>query len=292
VISARAQGKINLYFAVGAKRPDGYHDVLSLYQALDVFEEVAVTPASNWGVSIESNLPAQQLGLIPLDESNLVVNAAKRLARFAGVASPQPMHFTITKNIPVAGGMAGGSADAAAALVALNEAWALGLNPAQLREIGALVGADVPFALMGGTAIGTGTGAELEAITLPKPFHVLLLQSEFGLSTKTVFDKFDDLHPAGSAFLDSNSLLQILENFGEHFGANALTGAALALRPELQKLLELDLGISKGMLSGSGPTIWFYSETEDSILKARDILTKLGHKVLLSATSNLGARLS
>lgn len=292
MISARSQGKINLYFAVGSKRVDGYHDVLSLYQALEVFEEVGVEPSESWQVSIKSELPSQQLALIPLDESNLVVNAAKRLATFAGISNPQPMHFQITKNIPVAGGMAGGSADAAAALIALNEAWCLGLSLEQLSEVGALVGADVPFALLGGTAIGTGTGTDLEPVVLPKSFHVLLLQSDFGLGTKTVFDKFDEKFPSGSNFVDKQQLIEDLANFGPSFGENSLTLAALELKPELRELLDLDLGISKGMLSGSGPTIWFYSESQSATLEAQNILTRLGHRSLLTKTSNLGARLS
>ena len=292
MIRARAQGKINLYFAVGPKREDGYHDVLSLYQALEIFEEVSVEPLENWRVTIESDLPAEQLDSIPLDESNLVVIAAKRLATFAGIATPRPMHFKITKNIPVAGGMAGGSADAAAALIALKEAWSLGLTQAQLSEVGALVGADVPFALLGGTAIGTGTGTKLEVIPAIMPFHVLLLQSDFGLSTKSVFERFDELHPEGFDFLDKSSLLEELATFGPSFGSNSLKSAALSLRPELQPLLDLDLGISHGMLSGSGPTIWFYSQNKNAVLEAAEILKQLGHTALVTSTTNLGARLS
>ena len=143
--SATAQGKINLYFQVGPRLENGYHEVLSLYQAVALTETVTVTPSSSWSVNTTSDLV--DTSGAPTDQSNLVVRAALALAQQAGIKNPQPMHFEVEKQIHVAGGMAGGSADAAASLVAINEAWCLGLDFPQLMAVAASLGADVPFAL-------------------------------------------------------------------------------------------------------------------------------------------------
>ncbi|MCF8528758.1 MAG: 4-(cytidine 5'-diphospho)-2-C-methyl-D-erythritol kinase [Aquiluna sp.] len=288
MIYASAQGKINLYFAVGPRRPDGYHNVLSLYQAVDLKEIVGVEQSETWKVSIKGNLSESQLSLIPTDETNIVILAAKALAEYVGISSPQPMHFEIQKGIPVAGGMAGGSADAAAALVALNEAWCLGLEQNQLLEVAAKAGADVPFALLGGTAIGTGIGTDLEALPPFRKLWILLLRSDFGLSTKAVFEEFDRINPSGDKFLEVSEVRNLPDS---EIGKNSLRDAALSLRPELGELLNLDLGISAGKLSGSGPTIWFHSESLERAELALSRLQALGQDALLTQTVDLGARL-
>jgi len=157
VIGAKAPAKINLFFEVGPSRANDYHDVVSVYQSLDLFEEVYVEPAAAWTVTVTGDVGAEALAAVPTDESNLVVKAAKALAAKVDIDNPQPMHFKIVKRVPAAGGVAGGSADAAAALVALNEAWCLGLEQAVIMEVAAELGADVPFALLGGTALGLGS---------------------------------------------------------------------------------------------------------------------------------------
>lgn len=289
MIYASAQGKINLYFAVGPKRADGYHEVLSLYQAVELHETVGVEKSESWKISLKGNFSESQKSLIPTDETNIVVLAAKALAEYVGISNPQPMHFEIQKGIPVAGGMAGGSADAAAALVALNEAWCLGLEQNQLLEVGAKVGADVPFALMGGTAIGTGTGTALEALPPFGNLWIVLLRSDFGLSTKSVFEEFDRINSDGDKFLE---LAEVRHLPTSEIGSNSLKQSALNLRPELDKLLSLDLGISAGQLSGSGPTIWFYSDSFEKATHALNKLQSLGHDALLTQTVDSGARLS
>lgn len=289
MIYASAQGKINLYFAVGQRRADGYHEVQSLYQAVDVRELVGVEKSDRWQVSVKGNLSESQKGLIPTDETNIVILAAKALAEYVGISNPQPMHFEIHKGIPVAGGMAGGSADAAAALVALNESWCLGLEMPQLLEVGAKVGADVPFALMGGTAIGTGTGTELEALPPFRKLWIVLLRSDFGLSTRAVFQEFDRINSSGDQFLKTTEVRSLSD---AEVGKNSLLQSALNLKPELGDLLSLDLGISAGLLSGSGPTIWFYSDSFERASHALNTLQGLGHDALMTQTVDLGARLN
>jgi 4-diphosphocytidyl-2-C-methyl-D-erythritol kinase len=285
MISAKAQGKINLVFQVGPVRPDGYHDVASIYQALALEEKVSVEPSSSWVVETSGRVPG--IESVPTGEDNIVVIAAKALAAHVGLDNPQPMRFVIEKQIPVAGGMAGGSADAAAALVALNEAWGLGLEQSDLMQVGAQVGADVPFALLGGTAFGQGTGTELTAIAGQPELFVVLVFAPYGLSTKSVFEAFDRVMPAGDR-VDSN----LSEYYQDLIGSNSLVEAALSLRPELAHTLDLNLGMSGGYLSGSGPTVWFYSQSYAKALGGCELAKALGFPALITRTSQLGARLS
>jgi 4-diphosphocytidyl-2-C-methyl-D-erythritol kinase len=285
MISAKAQGKINLVFQVGPVRPDGYHDVASIYQALALEEKVSVEPSSSWAVETSGRVPG--IESVPTGEDNIVVIAAKALAAHAGLDNPQPMRFVIEKQIPVAGGMAGGSADAAAALVALNEAWGLGLEQSDLIQVGAQVGADVPFALLGGTAFGQGTGTELTAIAGQPELFVVLVFAPYGLSTKSVFEAFDRVMPAGDR-VDAN----LSEYYQDLIGSNSLVEAALSLRPELAHTLDLNLGMSGGYLSGSGPTVWFYSQSYAKALGGCELAKALGFPALITRTSQLGARLS
>lgn len=284
MISAKAQGKINLVFQVGPVRSDGYHDVASIYQALALEERVSVEPSDAWTVEVSGRVPG--IDAVPTGEDNLVIVAAKALALYAGLANPQPMRFVIEKQIPVAGGMAGGSADAAAALVALNQAWSLGLDQQQLMQVGAQVGADVPFALLGGTAFGQGTGTELTSISGQPELFVVLVFAPFGLSTKDVFEAFDRVQPEGDR-VDSN----LSDYYQDLIGTNSLLPAALSLRPELAHTLDLQLGLSGGYLSGSGPTVWFYSQSYAKALGGSELAKALGFPALVTRTSPLGARL-
>jgi 4-diphosphocytidyl-2C-methyl-D-erythritol kinase len=287
VIGAKAPAKINLFFEVGKKREDGYHDVLSVYQSLDLFEEVFVEPADNWTVSVTGDLPEAQLGLVPTDETNLVVKAAKALANFVGIDNPQPMHIKIHKRVPAAGGVAGGSADAAATLVALNEAWCLGLERAELSKVAAELGADVPFSLSGGAALGTGTGTELEVLPKLPMQHVLLVFSQPGLSTKQVFEVFDESFPEGD-------LRAKKADFAAGFdlglaGRNSLLVPAQALRSDLAELMNLIPGEAK--LSGSGPTLYLLSSDQGEISKWRQSYQALGLPTLLTSFGAEGAGL-
>lgn len=283
MIWAAAQGKVNLHFQVGNLQPDGYHPVVSLYQALDIEERVGVEPASDWEIQVESELP--NLGEIPLDESNLVVKAAKALAKSVGIDNPQPMRFEIHKKVPVAGGMAGGSADAAAALVALNQAWCLGLDQEALMKVGANLGADVPFAILGGTALGSDTGIELSPHPQVISQPIVLLINHKPLSTKSVFQEFDRL-----------GLGEVLEvpDFTagtEWLGKNSLTEAAFSLLPELRALSQTDFGSGQGLLSGSGPTLWYLASDQDNASRTAEKIRAVGYEAVIANPSPLGSRL-
>ena len=289
MIYASAPGKINLFFEVGPLRPDGFHSVTSIYQSLAIRQRVGVTPAETWVVTTTGDLPPEQLDLVPTGEDNLVVIAAKKLAEYAGI-EPQPMRFEIIKQVPVAAGLAGGSADAAAALLALNEHWSLGLEMAELSEVAARVGSDVPFSLLGGTALGVDTGIELEQLPALPTKHVVLLVSPHGLGTKEVFGAFDRLSPQGEMTLGPQEAAVALSNETLPIGRNALWGPAVDLRPELAEYAGLVQG-QQGFLTGSGPTLYFLSDTKE---QAEDIalgLSDLGHFTISTQTDQVGARL-
>ena len=289
MIYASAPGKINLFFEVGPLRPDGFHSVVSLYQSLAIRQRVGVEPAEHWEVSTTGDLPREQLDLVPVGEENLVVLAAKALANHVGISNPQPMRFETFKQVPVAAGLAGGSADAAAALVALNEAWCLGLETQDLMKPAAKVGSDVPFALMGGTALGLDTGIELEQLEPLSTTDVVLGVSPFGLSTAKVFAKFDELYRAGDISLTGAQLKDQLRAESLQLGKNSLKPAAISLRPELADLFaRLPREFS---LSGSGPTV--YLATTDSLQadEAQRQLSDLGLFVIRTTTAQTGATL-
>ena len=268
LVVASAPGKINLFFSVGPLQKDGYHQVASVYQAMNLREFVVANAADDWRVSVTGSLSESHLAAVPTDKSNLVVESAWFVAAQAGIEQPAPTSFAIQKHVPVAGGMGGGSADAAAAIAAVNELWCTGLTAKKLRSAAGALGADVPFALLGETAAGTGIGDKLTPIADVPELHWVLVPNEFGLSTPAVFAKLDDLRAArGEApnkvakaevpaelisALQSGDLAAIASLMH-----NDLQEAAVALRPELGKLLQagIDAGALAAMVSGSGPTI-------------------------------------
>lgn len=289
MIYASAPGKLNLFFEVGPLRQDGFHSVISIYQALTIRQRVGVETHTKWEVITEGDLPQQQLDLVPKDEKNLCVIAAKALAQYAGITDPQPMRFHTYKQVPVAAGLAGGSADAAASLIALNEAWNLALSEQDLQKVASKVGSDVPFSLLGGTALGLDTGIELQTLDELPTVQVVLLISPIGLSTKEVFAKFDHLFPEGDITTAPVEAIEKVKE-GEGLGKNSLLQPALALRPELSKYQSLIDGTS-GFLSGSGPTIYFVTQDVNLATRWSEELRKLGHLVIHTTTSNRGANL-
>lgn len=289
MIYASAPGKLNLFFEVGPLRQDGYHSVISIYQSLTIRQRVGVETHTKWEVITEGDLPQQQLDLVPKDEKNLCVIAAKALAQYAGITDPQPMRFHTYKQVPVAAGLAGGSADAAASLIALNEAWNLALSEQDLQKVASKVGSDVPFSLLGGTALGLDTGIELQPLDQLPTLQVVLLISPIGLSTKEVFAKFDHLFPEGDITTAPAEAIEKVKE-GEGLGKNSLLQPALALRPELSKYQSLLDGTS-GFLSGSGPTIYFVTQDVNLATRWSEELRKLGHLVIHTTTSNRGANL-
>lgn len=256
-VRVRAPGKINLSLAVGRRRDDGYHPLATVFQAVSLFEDVVATPAPD--VRVEVTGP--QAHLVPTDGSNLAVRAARLLAEATGV--DDGVHLAIHKEVPVAGGMAGGSADAAAALVACDALWGTALPRTELALLAAELGSDVPFALAGGTAVGTGRGHLLSPVLSRGEYHWTVGLAPRGLSTPQVFATFDEILGAGALEepeVDDALLRALLAGDAEAVGAalsNDLEHAALELAPELAETLTVaqDAGALGVIVSGSGPTV-------------------------------------
>lgn len=265
-VVVRASAKVNLQLAVGARQPDGYHPLATVFQAVSLHETVMASVRDDDDITV-STTAAPGLGLdlaaVPTDDTNLAVRAAMRLRDEYG--APCGVDLTVSKGIPVAGGMAGGSADAAATLVACNEAWGLALGRDALTAVAASLGADVPFALLGHTAIGTGCGDDLTPAMTGGEFHWVFALQGAGLSTPAVYAEFDRLVEAGEREAAepevSVALMQALRA-GDCEAlapllANDLQAAALSLAPPLGDTIAaaIDAGALAAIVSGSGPTV-------------------------------------
>ena len=298
-VTASAPGKTNLFFAVGPLLADGFHDVASVYLALDLREEVTVSPAEAWSVSVSGNISAEQIASVPIGEDNLVVRAAKHVAELAKV-SAQPTAFAIDKHVPVAGGMGGGSADAAAALVAVNALWCTGVESQLSNSVE--LGADVPFALAGGIAVGLGRGEVLTPIESVPEINLVLVTSNEGLSTPAVYKRLDELRAArgidpmlAPAAVVPEELIRALQS-GDQLKIstmlyNDLQEAALDLRPDLKKTIEdgLAAGALTGFVSGSGPTVAFLVADANAAEEIAQKLHVSGYRALAAAGPAAGA---
>ncbi len=269
---------MNLHLGVGELRPDGYHDLTTVFQALSLSDDVSVAPAAALSVKVAGEGAAE----VPTDRGNLAWQAAVRMAHLAGRAPL--VEITIRKGIPVAGGMAGGSADAAAVLVGLNELWDLGLPRDELAEVAARLGSDVPFALYGGTALGRGRGEQLLPVLSRNTFHWVLALAKGGLSTPVVFGELDRLREQGEPpeLGEPQALLQALASGDPAQLApllgNDLQSAALSLKPELRRTLRAGVtaGALAGLVSGSGPTCAFLCESEEAAVSVAAELAGAG----------------
>lgn len=257
-VTVRVPAKINLYLSAGPRRPDGYHELTTVFQALSLYDEVTASPAEELTVEVTGAFG------VPTNEDNLAVRAARALAAAAGVEPA--VRLRIEKAIPVAGGMAGGSADAAAALVACDALWGTGVDRPTLAALAAALGSDVPFALQGGTALGTGRGELLSPVLGRGQYHWVLALAEVGLDTGSVYAELDrsrteslTLAPAGPP----DAVLAALRAddpvaLGRAL-VNDLQPAAVRLRPQLRRVLGAgeELGALRAIVSGSGPTVAF-----------------------------------
>jgi 4-diphosphocytidyl-2-C-methyl-D-erythritol kinase len=300
MVHAKAPGKINVFLKVGALLPDGYHDVAIAYQAVSLYEEVRAYPADDFSVAISGTV---ELSRVPIDGSNIAIKAARLLARKTGYRGGA--HLEIGKHVPVTGGMGGGSADAAATLLACDALWGTELPREQMLALATELGSDVPFAFTGGTAIGTGRGDQLSPALAQGQFQWVLAVSDFGLSTPAVYSELDkhrdrhsqDIFPASAQpFVDAN-VLQALRAGDPHQLAetlyNDLQAPALHLEPSLASILELgeENGALAGIISGSGPTIAFLTADLDNALELQIALSAARLNVVRVTGPVHGARL-
>lgn len=253
----RAPGKINLALGVGRRHADGYHPLATVFQAVSAVEEVTARPAQDRTVTV-TGLHAER---VPTDGSNLALRAAELLARTTGVDDGVALH--LHKGVPVAGGMGGGSADAAAALVACDTLWSTGLSRGELTELAAELGADVPFALVGQTAVGRGRGDVLSPAMTRGEYHWALALRSDGLSTARAYGVFDELLAAAGddePEIDPAVMRALRAGDLPALGAalaNDLQAAALEIAPEIAETLAVaeDAGALGVVVSGSGPTV-------------------------------------
>jgi 4-diphosphocytidyl-2-C-methyl-D-erythritol kinase len=278
-VTVRVPAKVNVQLAVGAARPDGFHDLANVFLAVGLYDEVTVTPSSD-GLRVTCEGP--DAAQVPLDRTNLAARAAEALA--ARYGRTPGVHVHIVKDIPVAGGMAGGSADGAGALLACDALWGTNAPRGELLEICAELGSDVPFSLVGGAALGTGRGERLTALEAGGTFHWVFAMAGRGLSTPAVFREFDRLaegrdipEPVASRDLldalakgDADALAATVRN--------DLQPAALSLFPELADTLSAGraAGALTGLVSGSGPTTAFLTRDAGSAEKVAEALRASG----------------
>lgn len=277
-VTVRAPGKVNLYLAVGDLRDDGYHELTTVFHAVSLADDVTVRDADVLSIEIAG----QGEDELPTDERNLAWQAAEAFAEHVGRAPD--VSILINKDIPVAGGMAGGSADAAAVLVAMNELWRAGVPRRDLHQLAARLGSDVPFALHGGTALGTGRGEQLATVLARNVFHWVLAFAEGGLSTPKVFAEIDKLREQGDPprLGDADELLAALAAGDAHRLApllgNELQAAAVSLSPGLRRTLRAGeaAGALAGIVSGSGPTCAFLCSSADAAVQVSAELAGAG----------------
>ncbi len=264
----RVPAKINLALKVGSPRPDGFHPLATVYQAVSLYDEVHAAWADPDEFEVE--VTGEGADLVPLDDSNLAIRAARLLARTHGPNDSLGVTLSIKKAIPVAGGLAGGSANGAAALLACAALWDIDVSAENLRALGAELGSDVPFALLGGTAVGSGRGEEVAPALARGAYHWVLAFGHHGLSTPDVYRRFDELNPGAVAPEIPPELMNALRSGDPRaLGAalsNDLQPAALQLQPRLRTLLDtgMEYDALGALVSGSGPTCAFLVDSESA----------------------------
>jgi len=280
-VTVRVPAKVNLQLSVGPREANGYHNLVSVFQAVSIFDDVTLTK-SHAGSGVTISITGEQTYGVPEDGSNLAVKAAQLIGEKFDL--DVDVHIEVKKSIPVAGGMAGGSADAAATLVAMDALYKLDATREELLELGSQLGSDVPFMIAGGTAVGTGRGDQLTAALSRGTYHWVFALSTVGLSTPAVYAECDRMR-AELEVADprvSDALMQALLTgdpalVGKSL-SNDLQNPACSLRPALSLVLEVgrDYGALGAIVSGSGPTVAFLVADEEAGLDLAVALTASG----------------
>lgn len=289
-VTVRVPAKVNVQLAVGGLRPDGFHDLANVFLAVGLYDEVTVAPAGALRITVSG----PDAGQVPTDRTNLAARAAELLAARRGIEPA--VHIHIDKDIPVAGGMAGGSADGAGALVACDALWDTGASREELLDICAELGSDVPFSLVGGAALGRGRGERLTPLEVGGTFHWVFAVADGGLSTPAVYRECDRLRtqsgrgataedvpdpepsPAILDALAEGDLAALASALMAGGSSNDLQAAAVSLRPSLAGTLAVGAkaGALASIVSGSGPTCAFLAPGERAAKALAEALAESG----------------
>jgi 4-diphosphocytidyl-2-C-methyl-D-erythritol kinase len=297
-VTARVPAKVNLQLSVGPLGSDGFHEVTTVFQAISLFDDVTVATADK-GEGIKISITGQTSGGVPADNSNLAVKAAQLMIKNYDL--PEDLVIKLKKEIPVAGGMAGGSADAAGVIVGLDSLFELGLSRDVMESVGSKIGSDVPFSIYGGVAIGTGRGDQITPALAKGSYNWVLALSGQGLATPSVYQECDRLREGLSiaAPVVSEPLMQALRAGDAKALGKALTNelqpAACSLRPALRLVLDVgvDYGALGGIVSGSGPTVAFLVSDDDHAMDLTVALSSSGvvSSVVRASGPTNGARI-
>jgi 4-diphosphocytidyl-2-C-methyl-D-erythritol kinase len=277
-IEIQVPAKVNLQLSVGPKKSDGFHEVVTVFQAISLMDTLKISHADEFDISIKGDYSAG----VPLDKTNLVYRAVDLMSK--KFQTDPNIEIEINKNIPVAGGMAGGSADAAATLLGIDALFGLGLSKDELGEVARSIGSDVPFMLHGGTAVGRGHGDEITPALSRGNYHWVIAVSSNGLSTPAVYGECDRLRTGldiKEPSLNDELLQALLSGDSTRVGKalnNDLQAAAISLRPALRLILDTgqEYGALGGIVSGSGPSVAFLVADEDHSLDLAVALTSSG----------------
>jgi 4-diphosphocytidyl-2-C-methyl-D-erythritol kinase len=266
-VRVRVPAKINLHLSVGELRPDGFHDLTTVFQAVTLYDDLVARQADG----LQLRVSGDEADEVPGDSSNLAWQAAEMIAAHAGV--PADVSLDLHKAIPVAGGMAGGSADAAASLLACATLWRTGTPRSELLRLAAELGSDVAFPLTGGTALGQGRGEHLTPVLATGEYHWVFAMADYGISAGVAYQELDRLRAAGESPKPLGSPDELLDalragdsgRLADALG-NDLQPAALSLHPELRDVLEAgaEMGALAGIVCGSGPTCAFLCAHSDA----------------------------
>ncbi|ASY09775.1 4-diphosphocytidyl-2-C-methyl-D-erythritol kinase [Candidatus Nanopelagicus limnes] len=297
-VTARVPAKVNLQLSVGPLGADGFHEVTTVFQAISLFDDVTVATAEK-GEGVKISITGQTSGGVPADNSNLAVKAAQLMIKNYDL--PEDLVIKLKKEIPVAGGMAGGSADAAGVIVGLDSLFELGLSRDVMESVGSKIGSDVPFSICGGVAIGTGRGDQITPALAKGSYNWVLALSGQGLATPSVYQECDRLREGLSiaAPVVSEPLMQALRAGDAKALGKALTNelqpAACSLRPALRLVLDVgvDYGALGGIVSGSGPTVAFLVSDDDHAMDLTVALSSSGvvSSVVRASGPTNGARI-
>ncbi|HEX4654705.1 MAG TPA: 4-(cytidine 5'-diphospho)-2-C-methyl-D-erythritol kinase [Mycobacteriales bacterium] len=274
-VTVRVPAKVNLHLSVGPLRKDGFHELVTVYHAVSLYDEVVVEP----GEGVTVRVVGEGAEHLPVDDNNLAVRAVRAIAAVLGKSAD--LSVTIRKGIPVAGGMAGGSADAAAALLAADALWGSELDRITLEGLAAGIGSDVAFLLHGGSALGTGRGEAISPVLGTGEYHWVLAVADGGMSTPLVYEELDRMRDAGPTARtgEPDGVLSALRA-GDVVAlgtvlANDLQAAAVRLRPQLRQVLEAgrELGAAGAVVSGSGPTVAMLARSAEESVRIASSLS-------------------